>query len=281
MRSGDTRAFIEQLMDPERKDDSGVVVKVCGVREPADATMAMEAGANLIGLIFAESKRTVTLDQARSLVAQIRAFGERTQRPAHFTPLEGRNDKDYLSRMAHVLRHESKRTPLAVGVFLDAALDDVAESYSDSGVDLVQLHGKESTEYIAQLRTRCPGICVAKVIHIKGDASKDAIAERIEEYRGHADFLLLDTSVGSSASGGTGQTFDWGVLDWLDKTSTPVLVAGGLTDANVGDLVAKHAPFGVDVSRGIESAPAVKDHDKTKRYVQNAHKAAAAIAGGG
>eukprot|EP00746_Dinoflagellata_sp_MGD_P054703 gnl/MRDRNA2_/MRDRNA2_239213_c0_seq1.p1 gnl/MRDRNA2_/MRDRNA2_239213_c0~~gnl/MRDRNA2_/MRDRNA2_239213_c0_seq1.p1 ORF type:complete len:438 (-),score=96.51 gnl/MRDRNA2_/MRDRNA2_239213_c0_seq1:29-1216(-) len=281
MRSGDTRAFIEQLMDPQSKIDSGVVVKVCGVREHADATLAMEAGANLIGIIFAESKRKVTVDQARDLVARIRAFGERTKRPSDLKPLDGRCEKDFLSRMASLLRHESKRTPLAVGVFMDAMVNDVARAYSDSGVDLVQLHGQENPEYIAQLRDMCPGICVVKVIHIKGDSSRGAVEEKIEEYRAHADFLLLDTSVGSSASGGTGQTFDWGVLDWLDKTLTPVLVAGGLTDVNVGELVKQHGPLGVDVSSGIESAPAVKDHTKTRSYVQNAHKASAAIAGGG
>merc|ERR1712146_709437 len=149
MRSGDLRSFIEQLMTLETKANSAVVVKVCGVREPVDVTMAMEAGANLIGLIFAESKRKVGVDQAQALVSQIRAFGERTARPIQLKPLEGRSDTDFLRRMADLLRHESKRTPLAVGVFLDATVDDVAGAYSESGVDFVQLHGKESPEYIA------------------------------------------------------------------------------------------------------------------------------------
>jgi len=94
------------------------------------------------------------------------------------------------------------------------------------------------------------------------------------EYCEVCDSILLDTAVKGSNSGGTGAAFDWAVVRVVqEQWQIPVIVAGGLTDANVAELVASVGPFGVDVASGVEDAPGIKNGEKTPRYVREAKRA--------
>jgi len=290
MRATDVGASILAMMGPS--DTSGalpvspgsVLVKVCGVLRPEDASCAIGAGANLIGVIFAKSKRQASVEQARAVADVVRRFGERAKVvPA--PPLEVGKVVDAVEAIANrsgALRRACHRTPLVVGVFMDQPLEEVVQQATAAGVDAVQLHGKEDIAYVEEIRRQLPTTWVFKVVHLppkggEGDsqAEMDELKKSLLSYGALCDALLLDTAVKGSASGGTGEAFDWKVAQRAqEEWGVPVIVAGGLTDANVGDLVASVGPFGVDVASGVEdTTPGVKNSDKTQSYVRGAKRA--------
>mmetsp|Transcript_85000 Transcript_85000/g.177646 ORF Transcript_85000/g.177646 Transcript_85000/m.177646 type:complete len:592 (+) Transcript_85000:79-1854(+) len=259
-----------------------VVVKVCGVVRPEDANCAVSAGANMIGVIFAKSKRGATVDQAKAVVDEVRKFGERTQ----LIGAPARDGTDFGARSA-LLRSACKRTPLVVGVFLDQPLEEVVEKASGSCVDAVQLHGGEDVAFVRSLREKLPDLWMIKVVHLppRSDAPDDdavverTLKERLLQYAEVCDALLLDTAVKGSHSGGTGAAFDWKVASRVqDEWQLPVIVAGGLTDENIGELVTSVKPFGVDVASGVEDSPGIKNVGKTTAYVKGAKRARVAVA---
>lgn len=264
-----------------------VLVKVCGVVRPEDARGAVAAGANLIGVIFAKSKRQASVEQAQAVVREVQRFGERTAPVGTSLPAESESTAGFVKR-CRSLRLASRRTPLVVGVFMDQPMDEVVERASTTGVDAVQLHGGEDVPFISELRSRLPSTWVVKVVHLppRGDDAEAGMTAKLEElkskllaYGNVCDALLLDTAVKGSNSGGTGAAFDWEVARKVQEDfGVPVIVAGGLTDANVCELVNSVRPYGVDVASGVEDAPGAKNADKTSAYVRNAKRARVASA---
>lgn len=267
-----------------------VVVKVCGVVRPEDAMCAITAGANMIGVIFAKSKRGVSLEQAQAVVQVVRRFGERTgavlAAPLGECPAP-RSAADAflgLARRSAALRAACKRTPIVVGVFMDQDLEQVVQCAAGASVDAVQLHGDEDVNFVSELRRRQPTWWILKVVHLPPRGEDDAEAasvallrSRLAAYAGICDALLLDTAVKGERSGGTGAAFDWDIARRVqDDWGAPVIVAGGLTDANIGDLVTSVRPFGVDVASGVEDDPGIKNAEKTVAYVKGAKRARAA-----
>merc|ERR1712187_959452 len=123
-----------------------VLVKVCGVVKEEDARGAVASGANLIGVIFAKSKRQASAEQAQAVVNVVRQFGERTSLVSRDLLV---ND---ITARCGALRRSCKRTPLVVGVFMDQPLEEVAEKARLVGVDAVQLHGGEDVDFLKALR---------------------------------------------------------------------------------------------------------------------------------
>jgi len=281
MRAADPGATILEMMGSSDGavlpvEPGAVIVKVCGVVREDDARQAIAAGANLIGIIFAKSKRQISSEQAQIVVREVRRFGERTA--AITTPATA---SECLLERCGALRKACRRTPLVVGVFMDQPLEEVTAGASASGVDAVQLHGGEDVEYVAKLRISLPGVWLIKVVHLPPqaeanatDSELQALRDRLGSYGAVCDALLLDTAVKGSSSGGTGAAFDWKVARRVqEEWKVPVIVAGGLNDGNVAELVAAAAPFGVDVASGVEDAPGEKNADKTSAYVRNAKRA--------
>ena len=124
------------------------------------------------------------------------------------------------------------------------------------GLDLLQFHGDESPQYLSSFD-------VGKVIRAVRVRGKDSLSA-VKEYR--PAFFLFDT-LRPDAFGGTGEVFDWAVLESLGDLKTPFFVSGGLTPENVGILIERLRPFGVDVSSGVEKAPGKKDHQKVKEFI--------------
>lgn len=282
MRAPDPGAAILTLMGPTDAEialpvkPGSVIVKVCGVTRPEDANSAISVGANLIGVIFAKSKRQVTVEKAKAVVELVRRFGERTSSIVSKTGSSEGKSEAFASRCCS-FRSACKRTPLVVGVFMDQPLEEVVTATRESGLDAVQLHGKEDVTFIQEIHRRLPGIWVIKVLHVpasaEGGADTDQLKALVTSYGEVCDSLLLDTAVKGSASGGTGETFDWKVAQLAqDLWGVPVIVAGGLNDVNVGSLVESVRPFGVDVSSGIEDEPGVKNTAKTQAYVREAKR---------
>ena len=142
------------------------------------------------------------------------------------------------------------RRPTIVGVFIDQPAAEVRQIAEHVGLDLLQLHGSEAPGFDA-------GHPVMKVLKIREDQVPDAEA--------WPDPIMLD-SWSIDQRGGTGRTWDWDLARDLLSTRK-VFIAGGLEPGNVGKVVSRFKPYGVDVSSGVESSARVKDPDKVRAFV--------------
>lgn len=193
--------------------------KVCGLTRPEDAAAAHQAGAVFGGLIFV-AKSPRYVD-----IPAARAV------------------------MAGAALHY-------VGVFRNAQPHTIAKTVEALGLAAVQLHGDEDAAYIDTLRPLLPASCqIWKAVGVPGGESS---GEPLPALDTPADRLLLDTRVGSQ-SGGTGQAFDWALLDALDKSR--LMLAGGLGPDNALKA-AQVGCLGLDFNSGVESAPGQKDAQK-------------------
>lgn len=161
-----------------------------------------------------------------------------------------------------------KRLPreiLTVGVFRDDSPERVVDLVSRVGLRAAQLHGQETPEDVQYVRERVPLV-------IKAFAAGDPAIAAASEYG--ADIVLLD-----APRPGSGQVFDWSMAEGPD--AIPLVLAGGLTPANVAEAIARVHPWGVDVASGVELAPGRKDAVKVRAFVAAARAAAAADAAPG
>lgn len=211
-----------------------MLVKICGVRTVHHARVAAEAGAEMIGLVFAESKRRVTPEEAREITAAAYA-----------------------------------RRPRFVGVFVNASADEIARLAGEARLDLVQLSGAETPEECARLR-----VSYTKVIHVGPDMTADDIVARAERYTGAAAILLDSAGTAAApAWGGTGRAMDLALAAEVVRTlDRPVMLAGGLRPETVAAAVQTVRPWGVDVSSGVET-DGVKDEAKIAAFVAAAKRA--------
>lgn len=142
-----------------------------------------------------------------------------------------------------------------VGVFVNREAEEVAQTAEDCGLDLIQLHGDESPEYCR----RFPPERVIKAVFPRTPEELRAL----DAYDVRA-FLADFREAGRC--GGTGKRADWGLAAMIAK-SRPLILAGGLGIANIGEALAAVAPCAVDINSGIEKAPGIKDHDRMRQIV--------------
>jgi len=219
------------------------LVKICGLREPEHALAAAEAGADFIGLVFAESQRRVTLDQARALA---RALGEPPSAAA-------------VGDARHIEMLLQRKRPLLVGVFADADAETIDRTAEAVGLDLVQLSGDEPWDICDRL-----SLPVLKAVKVRDGTSAEEIIAALRP----GAVPLLDTHA-EGALGGTGRPFDWSVAAEVARRF-PIVLAGGLTPENVGEAVRRVRPWAVDVSSGVET-DGVKDVGKIRAFIAAAH----------
>lgn len=200
------------------------VVKICGIKRVEDARVAVEQGADMLGFVFAPSSRRIEPETAREIIA--------------------------------ALRPQSRVQ--AVGVFVNAAPEEMNQVARLCGLDLVQLSGDEPDDVVGVLDV--PAI---KAIHVRDDDSPETLRVRISA--SSAQTVLLDTARAGSY-GGTGETFSWERLPTLDRQ---VLLAGGLHAANVAEAIRIVRPWGIDVSSGVE-VNGEKDHGKIRDFIRAA-----------
>ena len=299
MKSADPGATITSFLKGGRLDSVGAgsdgdgfgggaggvrprtLVKVCGLSRPQDASAALSAGTSLLGVIFAKSPRTATIDQARDIVQTVRKYGERSTAITFSTELAAMraspggqlSPRDWFSRGADLLRVTTLRRPLVVGVFQDQSAEEINAAVAATGIDLVQLHGDESPQ-LAE-RVHAPVIKVLHVPAVSGsdntssetDSQRERLRKQAEEWSGRALALLLDSRLPGSRGGGTGAVFDWNLASEL---GAPVLLAGGLSPDNVAKAAASAGVVGVDVSSGVESSPGLKDGALIGEFVRKA-----------
>ncbi|MEW6426730.1 MAG: phosphoribosylanthranilate isomerase [Thermodesulfobacteriota bacterium] len=209
-------------------------IKICGICEMSDARVAVEAGVDALGFIFAPaSPRRIDPEKARDIIASLPPFVD------------------------------------AVGVFMDEELAHVEEIVQFCGLTTVQLHGSESPEYCNELDCR-----VMKAFRISAERLDSGEVD-FGPYYGAVEGFLLDTYHRQMA-GGTGQPFDWRLLERV-KPAGPVILAGGLTPENVATAIQLVRPFAVDANSGVEEAPGRKGHDAIRRLVRAVRQADAAL----
>lgn len=173
-----------------------------------------------------------------------------------------KNSKRYVDpRTAEDIINELPPSIRRVGVFVDETRDDVCRIAQDVFLDTLQFHGDETPAYCASFGNKYK---VIKAFRLK---DKEDL-KKINDYG--TDFYLLDTYKRDSI-GGTGATFDWKILKDFEILK-PVILSGGLTPGNVGSAIKEIAPFGVDVSTGVENSPGKKDPALMKKFVENVRK---------
>ena len=149
-----------------------------------------------------------------------------------------------------------------VGVFVDRDREELEEIVEYCGLSHAQLHGSENPKYCERVERFASPCRVVKAFRVSGDSK----ASDFSPYEDVAHGYLLDTYVKGNA-GGTGSTFDWGIIDTL-ALQRPMILAGGLSPENVVEGIQSVAPFAVDVNSGVEIEPGIKDHVKLAEFVR-------------
>jgi phosphoribosylanthranilate isomerase len=238
------------------------LVKICGIRDAETALAAADAGADFIGLLFAESRRQVTPQGCHDIVEAI-AARRRVTAPCDLEgPTRGEvSARAWFPAWADAIELALARCrPLIVGVFARMSAAEVNDIAAAARLDLVQLSGAEDDAFVRAIERP-----VFRTIHVHDGDDPASVTERIVPGLGAA--TLLDTG-GKGALGGTGIAFDWSIA--ADVAGRfPVILAGGLAPENVADAVRAVQPWAVDVSTGVETGPA-KDVEKIRAFVRAA-----------
>ena len=143
----------------------------------------------------------------------------------------------------------------SVGLFMNASEETVREALKVVPLNLLQFHGEESPAFCDQF-----GVPYVKVLRMRENVNVIAFTQEYPNAAG----ILLDTY--SKEGGGSGQTFDWSLIP--EDVSVPLILAGGLNPENVASAVETIKPYAVDVSSGVESEPAIKDHKKIEQFIK-------------
>ena len=147
-----------------------------------------------------------------------------------------------------------------VGVFVNATIEEIKD-IATVGLTSIQLHGSETPNYCHDLKEQLPFCSIIKAFRVGSESS----ADEFSRYNAVVDAFLLDTYV-KGAKGGTGEVFDWNLIDKLNL-GRPVLLAGGLDPANIQKAIRSTKSYCFDVNSGVEVSPGIKDHGKIDKLM--------------
>jgi phosphoribosylanthranilate isomerase len=213
-------------------------IKICANTTLEDALLAAEAGADAVGFVFAPSSRRVTPEQVAAIAPRLPGSVEK------------------------------------IGVFVDAALDEIVATVKACGLTGVQLHFDARAGLPAMLHELLgTELKVLRVVHFRA-GTVELLAERIAFHARdpHLAAVLVD-SQSASAAGGTGVRFDWATARetlFQSAGERRLIAAGGLNPGNVAEAIAVLRPWGVDVASGVEAAPGRKDAAKVREFIRRA-----------
>ncbi len=195
-----------------------VKIKICGIRRLEDIRIVNRYKPDYIGFVFADSKRQVSHDLA--------------------SKLKGNLDSDIIS----------------VGVFVDAEPEEIIELFGSGVIEIAQLHGNESEDYINDLKEKTDGeLKVIKAVEM----SKDNDLSYYDNL--NVDYLLLDSGKGS------GKTFDWRLIK--SDLKKDFFLAGGIDSTNVKQAIEQFNPYAIDLSSSLET-DGFKDENKIKEIME-------------
>ena len=202
-------------------------VKMCGISKVETIPAIIDAKPDYMGLVFAPSKRQVTVEQAKTLVEELH--------------------KQY------TVRYNSE-TIKTVGVFVNETVENLLKIAEEVKLDVIQLHGDEDESFIQILKEQS-NVEVWKAVQVRSAADAEKWIDS------SADMLLFD-AYHKDERGGTGEVFDWSSLDEFER---PFMLAGGIDSTNVARAIRTVRPYGIDISSGIETN-SVKDNEKMKAF---------------
>ena len=211
-------------------------VKMCGISKVETIPAVVEAKPDYMGLVFAPSKRQVTVEQAKILIEEL--------------------NRGYAKKYGSDTEHDKNDTIKTVGVFVNETIDNLVTIANEANLDAVQLHGDEDEAFIQSLKERT-NVEVWKAIQIRTAADTEKWIDS------SADMLLFD-AYHKDERGGTGEVFDWSSLDAFER---PFMLAGGIDSTNVARAIRTVRPYGIDISSGIETN-GVKDDEKITAFIK-------------
>jgi len=213
-----------------------VKIKICGIKTHEALDAALEAGADLFGLVFfPPSPRNVGEADACALIEAAGASAK------------------------------------SVALLVDPSDQDLERICAEVEPDYIQLHGRETPERVAQIKRSC-GCKLIKAVHI----AEPGDAEEAASYADHADIILYDAKAQDlepgRLPGGNGVPFDWRLLEGV-KQGGAFMLSGGLSPDNVACAIGATKAAMVDVSSGVERAPGEKDPDLIRQFIEAAKSA--------
>ena len=202
-------------------------VKICGITLIEDGLAAVAYGADALGFILYPGS------------------------PRYISPANARDISEQLPPFVD-----------RVGVLVDENIETAVQFVKRAGFSCLQLHGTEPVDYCRELKIKLPQLKIIKAFRV-GDESRPG---DFAPYEGCVEGFLLDTYV-KGEKGGTGEPFDWSVLQGLNL-KRPVILAGGLGPGNIAGAIAVADPYAVDINSGVEIEPGKKDHARLRDLMQ-------------
>ena len=218
-------------------------VKMCGISNVETIPAIIDAKPDYMGLVFAPSKRQVTVEQAKTLVEEL-----------YKQNVVGNNSEVEQTEPVTSLDTASSETIKTVGVFVNETVENLLKIAEEVKLDVIQLHGDEDESFIQILKEQS-NVEVWKAVQVRSAADAEKWIDS------SADMLLFD-AYHKDERGGTGEVFDWSSLDEFDR---PFMLAGGIDSTNVARAIRTVRPYGIDISSGIETE-GVKDNEKIKAF---------------
>ena len=218
-------------------------IKMCGISKVETISAIVDAKPDYMGLVFAPSKRQVTVEQAKTLVEEL-----------YKQNVVGNNSEAEQTESVTSLDTASSETIKTVGVFVNETVENLLKIAEEVKLDVIQLHGDED-EFFIQILKEQSNVEVWKAVQVRSAADAEKWIDS------SADMLLFD-AYHKDERGGTGEVFDWSSLDEFDR---PFMLAGGIDSTNVARAIRTVRPYGIDISSGIETE-GVKDNEKIKAF---------------
>lgn len=231
----------------ELRNPLPAAVKICGLQDVEVLKSMINLPVDYIGVVFAKSRRRIEPEQAAALRTVL-------------------------------FEWSAYDRPKLAGVFVNPTLKELEHIMEIAHLDVIQLHGQETAEFCQQVKQRWDA-AVFKVFSFPkdetGPEADDAAIRALDAYDKFVDAILLDTH-DPLYGGGSGKTFAWeripAYAEWAKSREIALFVAGGLQPDNVQELIQTYAPFGVDVSSGVETE-GVKDIAKITAFVERVKQA--------
>ena len=257
-------------------------IKMCGISKVETIPAVVEAQPDYMGLVFAPSKRQVTVEQAKILVEELhKQYGNRYNRDVVQCSNDVVQDRAVIGAVQDgavigavqegtatgdaqegVLIRTKNTSPTLihqesikiVGVFVNETIENLLKIAEEVKLDVIQLHGDEDESFIQTLKEQS-NVEVWKAVQVRSATDAEKWIDS------SADMLLFD-AYHKDERGGTGEVFDWSCLDEFER---PCMLAGGIDSTNVARAIRTVRPYGIDISSGIETE-GVKDNEKIKAF---------------
>ena len=248
-------------------------IKMCGISKVETIPAIVDAKPDYMGLVFAPSKRQVTVEQAKTLVDELhKQYANRYNSDAEQYSNDVVQDGAVIAAVQEetatndvqegVLIRTENTSPMlihqesikTVGVFVNETVENLLKIAEEVKLDVIQLHGDEDETFIQSLK-ECTNVEVWKAVQVRSAADAEKWIDS------SADMLLFD-AYHKDERGGTGEVFDWSSLDEFER---PFMLAGGIDSTNVARAIRTVRPYGIDISSGIET-DGVKDDEKIKAF---------------